>query len=99
MLLSNAHWAAGEIWRKLAESNTSLPSGHSALIWTKQGVVVDSPILKKPKPIGTSRGFPGDSDGEESACNVPGSPDLGLIPGLGRSPGEGPGNPLQYFYL
>ena len=36
--------------------------------------------------------FPGDSDGKESACNVG---DLGLIPGLGRSPGEGNGNPLQ----
>jgi len=34
------------------------------------------------------------SDGKESACNVG---DLGLIPGLGRSPGEGNGNPLQYF--
>ena len=33
---------------------------------------------------------------EESACN---SGDLGLIPGLGRSPGEGNGNPLQYSCL
>ena len=33
---------------------------------------------------------------KESACN---SGDLGLIPGLGRSPGEGNGNPLQYSYL
>ena len=39
-------------------------------------------------------GFCGGSDGKESACN---SGDLGLIPGLGRSPGEGHGNPLQYF--
>ena len=38
-------------------------------------------------------GFPGGSDDEESACN---SGDLGSIPGLGRSPGEGNGNPLQY---
>ena len=38
-------------------------------------------------------GFPGDSNGEESACNAG---DLGSIPGLGRSPGEGNGNPLQY---
>ena len=37
-------------------------------------------------------GFLGGSDGEESACNVG---DLGLIPGLGRSPGEGKGYPLQ----
>jgi len=41
-------------------------------------------------------GFPGGSDGKESACNTG---DLGLIPGLGRSPGEGNGNPLQYSCL
>ena len=35
-------------------------------------------------------------DGKESTCNVG---DLGLIPGLGRSPGEGNGNPLQYSCL
>ena len=38
----------------------------------------------------------GDSDGQESACNV-GHP--GSIPALGRSPGEGKGYPLQYFAL
>ena len=38
-------------------------------------------------------GFPGGSDGKESACSVG---DLGLIPELGRSPGEGKGYPLQY---
>ena len=37
-------------------------------------------------------GFPCGSDGKESVCNV-GAP--GSIPGLGRSPGEGNGNPLQ----
>ena len=41
-------------------------------------------------------GLPGGSDGKASACNV-GEP--GLIPGLGRSPGEGNGNPLQYSCL
>ena len=35
--------------------------------------------------------FPGGSDGKASVYNVG---DLGLIPGLGRSPGEGNGNPL-----
>ena len=38
-------------------------------------------------------GFPCGSAGKESACNVG---DLGWIPGLGRSPGEGKGYPLQY---
>ena len=41
-------------------------------------------------------GFPGGSDGKESACNVG---DLGLIPGLGRSPGGGHGSPLHYSCL
>ena len=38
-------------------------------------------------------GFPCGSAGKESACNAG---DLGLIPGVGRSPGEGKGYPLQY---
>ena len=41
-------------------------------------------------------GFPGDSDGKESAYNAG---DLCLIPGSGRSPGEGSGYPLQYSCL
>ena len=41
-------------------------------------------------------GFPGGSDGKESVCNAG---DLGSIPGLGRSPGEGNGYPLQYYSL
>ena len=41
-------------------------------------------------------GFPGDSDGKESACNAR---DLGSIPGSGRSLGGGHGSPLQYSCL
>ena len=41
-------------------------------------------------------GFPHSSVGKESACNAG---DLGLIPGVGRSPGEGNGNPLQHSCL
>ena len=40
--------------------------------------------------------FPGGSNGKESAYNAG---DLGLIPGSGRSPGEGNGNPLHYSCL
>ena len=40
--------------------------------------------------------FPGGSDSKESARNAG---NLGLIPGLGRSPGEGNGNPVQYSCL
>ena len=43
-----------------------------------------------------AEGFPGGSKGKASARNAG---DLGSIPGLGRSPGEGNGNPLQYSCL
>ena len=42
------------------------------------------------------KGFPGVSDSKEATCNVG---DLGSISGLGRSPGEANGNPLQYSHL
>jgi len=42
------------------------------------------------------QGFLVGSDGKESACNAG---DPSLIPGMGRSPGEGNGHPLQYSYL
>ena len=42
------------------------------------------------------KGFPGGSNGKESTCNAG---DLSSIPGLGRSPGGGHGNPLQCFCL
>ena len=44
----------------------------------------------------TTHDFPCGSDGTASACNAG---DQGSIPGLGRSPGEGNGNPLQYSCL
>ena len=43
-----------------------------------------------------ARAFPGGSNGKESTCNVG---DLGLIPGMGRFPGGGHGNTLQYSCL
>ena len=46
--------------------------------------------------LGQEMGFPGSSTGEESACNAG---DLGSIPGLGRSPGEGNSYSLQYSGL
>ena len=42
------------------------------------------------------KGFPSGSDGKESACNAE---DPGMMPGWGRSPGEGNGNPLQFSCL
>ena len=55
-------------------------------------------LTRMPKKVSLSllQDFPGGSDGKVSACNVR---DLGLIPGSGRSPGEGNDNPLQYSRL
>ena len=56
---------------------------------------VDEQQAYFPLPL-LPRDFPGDSGGEVSAYNAG---DLGSTPGLGRSPGEGNGNPLQYSCL
>ena len=48
------------------------------------------------KKRAVTQGFPGGSDSKESACNVR---DLSSIPGLGRYPGRGHDNPLQYSCL
>ena len=56
-----------------------------------------SHLLKNlPQFVVIHTGFPGGSAGKESTFNVG---DLGSIPGLGRSPGEGKGYPLQCFGL
>ena len=47
-------------------------------------------------PTPVFMGFPGGSDGKESACNAG---NLGSVPGLGRSPGRRHDNPLQYSFL
>ena len=52
-------------------------------------------MQRKPRKYNIT-GFPGGSDGEESACNAG---DLGSIPGSGRFPGEGNGYPFQYSWL
>ena len=53
-------------------------------------------IKSEMKHILEAMSFPAGSDGKASACNAG---DPGLIPGSGRSPGEGNGNPLQYSCL
>ena len=58
---------------------------------------MDKPIRSKIlSTIAIRRGFPGGSDGKESASNAG---DLVSIPGSGRSPGEGNNKPLQYSCL
>ena len=93
-------------WIGLVQSNTesflsplesSTPSlfRHSPLcagiFASTNSVVTCSYVTGDWGPVALSQGFSGGSDGKESACNVG---DPGLIPGLGRSPGERNGNPL-----
>ena len=59
---------------------------------TDLGLITVSNILLITMPLG----FPGGTDGKESACNAG---DPGVSPRLGKSPGEGNGNPLQYSCL
>ena len=56
----------------------------------------EDPLKRDRLPTPVFTGFPGGSDGKESACNVG---DLGSTPGLGRSPGGEHDNPLQYSCL
>ena len=56
----------------------------------------DLPKMGRSAKITAFMGFPGGSDGRESACSAG---DPGSVPGLGRSPGEGNGYPLQYSCL
>ena len=62
----------------------------------KKSGIKDSSFTFCFRNLDMSTGFPGGSDGKASSCSVG---DLGSIPGLGRSPGEGNGNPLQYSCL
>ena len=76
------------------EDKISFPGGKAiptGCICTDQCGMIFLEILK------ICMGFPGGSDGKESACSDLG--DLGSIPALGRSPGGRHGNPLQYSYL
>ena len=66
-------------------------------IWLKQGTstVSCAPCAPTDHSISSTRGFPGGSAGQESAWNTG---DLGSIPGLGRSPGEGIRLPTPVFW-
>ena len=73
-----------------------------AALWAPRPVVYPDGLSSWARSLGfvilppPYKDFSGISDGKESACN---SGDLNLIPGSGRSPGEGNGNPLCYSYL
>ena len=69
---------------------------NSATVADRQGQDTNCNVRLLCDHIPTSQGFPCGSAVKESACNVG---DLGLIPGLGRSPGEGKGYPFHYSGL
>ena len=76
------------------KNNASWTASH---IWTLEYFLKNKYLLSiyyAPSPI--LRGFPGGSEVKTSLCNAG---DPGSIPGSGRSPGEGNGNPLQYSCL
>ena len=64
-------------------------------LWGHTELDMTEATLQQQQQQGDS-GFPGGSEGKESACNAG---DPGLIPGFGTSPGEGNGNLLQYSCL
>ena len=77
----------------VAQLVKNLPSMQVTLVrsWVRK-----IPWRRDRLPTSVFMGFPGDSDGKESACNAG---DLGSVPGLGRFPGGEHGNPLQYSGL
>ena len=77
----------------LAQPVKNLPGMQETLVQSMGG---EDPWRRNRLPIPVFLGFPGGSDSKETACNAG---DLGLTPGLGRSPGEGNSYPLQYSGL
>ena len=94
----NPQWAkrlVSPIWDLLKSSNSDLP--YCPILALSHLLFLPTPNTFSPQLVFCLvEGFPGGSNGKASAH---GAGDLGSIPGLGRSPGEGNGNPLQYFCL
>ena len=91
LLLANS---SATVWASLiAQLVKNLPAMQETLV---QFLGWEVPWRRDRLPTPVLLGFPCGSAGKESAYSVG---DLGLIPGLGRSPGEGKGYPLQYSGL
>ena len=92
----------GAQWKELPMLMTSCRETKSPGIKRNQwhNAVAGSPLGERPRwtwgRVSAKDGFPGALDSKESACNTG---DPGLMPGSGRSPGEGNGYPLQYSCL
>ena len=85
-----ANHGIAKSWTRLSDC-TELMCRFDKHIYCK--VIPTIKLINTPSP---HRGFPGGSDSKAYACNAG---DPGAIPGLGRSPGEGNGNPLQHSCL
>ena len=92
-VLKNEKWIRERKNRNVKEKMKKLKSRHKIKCW---GRLVHRLFHDR----NSMRGFPGGSNGKEPACQCRVDVrDAGLIPGLGRSPGGGPNNPLQYSCL
>ena len=91
-------WTSGSDYRYEISTEPFLPLVMQAHWVSLNLSVLDFKFLNVTVVIGFAMllGFHGGSDGKESACNAG---DPGSIPGSGKSPGEGNGNPLQYSWL
>ena len=90
-------------WTEACQTSLSFTISQSLLkfmsvesVMLSNHLILSHSLLYLPSISPSIRGFPGSSDGKASARNVR---DPGSIPGLGRSPGEGNGNPLQHSCL
>ena len=91
-------WEAASSWR--GDVRRPLKTERNVVMWMDLKSVTQSERSQKEKNkyhiLMHICGFPHSSVGKSSACNAG---DSGLIPGSGRSPGAGNGNPLQYSCL
>ena len=88
-------WMASPTWWTWIEQALGVGDGQGSLVCCSPWGRKESDRIEWTE-LKAGKGFPGSSAGKESACNAG---DPGLIPGLGKSPGGGHGNPLQYFCL
>ena len=77
----------------MANTHTHTQNTHPTLVGSRVHISVENIFLITNNQFAVVTGFPGGSVGKEFECKAG---DMGLVPGLGRSPGEGHGNPLQY---
>ena len=87
-----------QIYNNLQVRNTEIPGTPWLLVWkiVRLTIRISVSFWKSKENFSFLLIFPGGSDSKEFDCNAG---DMGLIPGSGRFPGEGNGNPLQYSCL